>query len=218
MAKGAGRADTMTLGRLLRTVTLVLPFLLLTQASCCTILGYNIGSKIDGKTPARQSDSLVRAGRMYAGRAMEVTTRDGRVVTGACEASHELTGAELRELYQGLADRFSLAPRLPPPGDTMLVSTEIRRGWARFDRFVQREPRPGAVLLDTTGVIEAVFGLSEVAAPVTMPLSSIDRVQWADSARLDNPRLLLPVLTRIPANPRVITVSTESGAREEFRS
>lgn len=206
------------LGRAWRPVTTLLSFVFLTQTSCCTILGYKIGDAIDGEIPSRQSDALVRAGRVYAGRAMEVTTRDGRVIVGARETNHEFTRPELRELYLGLADRSSSAPRLPLPGDTILVSTGARRGWTRFDRFVERKPRPGAVLLDTTGAIEAVFDLADTNAPMTVTWSSIARLQWADSTRLDDPRLLLPVLARIPLNPRIVTISTESGAREEFRS
>lgn len=206
------------LGRLLRPVTFLLLFVLLNQSSCCTIIGAGIGSSIDREAPDRQSDSLVRAGRQYAGLATEVTTRDGRVVVGAREADHELTGPELRELYLGLAGGSSAAPRLPLPGDTILISTGARRGWVRFDRFVARKPRPGTGLLDTTGVVNAVFDLSDLAAPMTLPWSSIDRVQWADSTRLDNPRLLLPVLAKIPVNPRIFTICTESGVSEEFRS
>ena len=206
------------LGRAGRPVTTLLSFVFLTQTSCCTTLGYKIGGAIDGEIPSRQSDALVRAGRVYAGRAMEVTTRDGRVIVGARETNHEFTRPELRELYLGFADRSSSAPRLPLPGDTILVSTGARRGWMRFDRFVEHKPRPGAVLLDTTGVIEAVFDLADIIAPMTLTWSSIARLQWADSTRLDDPRLLLPVLARIPLNPRIVTISTESGAREEFRS
>ena len=149
---------------------------------------------------------------------MEVTTLDGRVVAGGREAGHELTGPELRELYLGLVDRSSAVPRLPLPGDTILVSAGAWRGWVRFDRFVGRKSQPWVDLLDTTAIVASVFDLSEVATPMTLSWSSIDRVQWADSTQLGDPRFLLPVLARIPANPRVFTVSTESGVSEEFRS
>jgi hypothetical protein len=208
----------MMLGRAWRPVTTLLSLLFLTQTSCCTTLGYKIGDAIDGEVPSPQSDALVRAGRVYAGRAVEVTTQDGRVIVGERETNHDLTRPELRELYLGLADRSSSAPRLPLPGDTILVSTGARRGWMRFDRFAELKPRPGAVLLDTTGAIEAVFDLADIIAPMNLPWSSIVRLQWADSTRLDDPRLLLPVLAKIPLNPRIVTVATESGAREEFRS
>lgn len=206
------------LGRRWRTVTVLLLPVLLAQSSCCTILGYNIGSAIDGKEPARQSEPLTRAGRHYASLAVEVTTLDGRVVAGRREASRNLTGPELRRLYLELADRSAAAPRLPLPGDTILVSTGGRQGWARFARFVNEDPQPEAVRLDTTGVVDVVFDLADEGAPMALPWSSIDRLQWADSTRLDDPRLLLPVLATVPVDPRVFTVSMTSGAREEFRS
>jgi hypothetical protein len=208
----------MMLGRAWRPVTILLSLLFLTQTSCCTILGNKIGNAIDGEIPSRQSDALVRAGRVYAGRAMEVTTQDGRVIVGERETNQDLTGPELRGVYLRLADRSSATPRLPLPGDTILVSTGARQGWMRFDRFVERKPRPGAVLLDTTGTVEAVFGLSDRSTPMPLPWSSIARLQWADSTRLDDPRLLLPVLARTPLNPRIFSIRTESGGREEFRS
>ncbi len=202
----------------LRPLALLLPVALLTQSSCCTLAGMGIGSLIDGKDPGPHSEALRRASHLYAGLAVEVTTRDGRTVAGRREGNHRLTESELRALYRDLAARSVGAPRLPLPGDTILVSTGGRNDWVRFERLTSRKPQSGTVLLDSATVGAVVLDLPVTTVPRTIPWSSLEWIQWNDGTRLEDPRLLRPVLARIPADPRILTVRTESGVREEFRS
>jgi hypothetical protein len=208
----------MLLRRFLRRVALAIPIVLLTQTSCCTAIGYGIGSKVDKGHSPQESETLRRAVRQYGGRAVEVTTRDGRVVTGARENSHELDGLELRELYQSLADRSSAAPRLPLPGDTVLVAYGARKGWMRFEGFAGPKSESGVEFFDTTRVAAKLAFLPGMSTTVSVAWSLMERMQWADSTRLDDARLVLPVVARIPVSPRTFAVRTESGPSEEFRS
>ena len=202
----------------LRPMALLLPVVLLTHSSCCTLAGLGIGSLIDGKDPGPHSEALRRASHLYANLAVEVTTRDGRTVAGRREGNHRLTGSELRALYRELADRSVGAPRLPLPGDTILISTGGRSDWVRFERFVGERLRSGMGLLDTTEVFASVVSLPDRSVATKLAWSAIDSVRWEDGMTLDDPCLLLPELARIPADPRILTVGTESGVSEEFRS